>query len=137
MTVATLDALALRDVLASGVDDLARRFFSAAAKGTRVAWNMSVGSDLALPEVCDKPTLTMRWSNFYTGMVLRCAESNPFVAEQFLKVINLVSGPTALLRPAVFLPVTRSLIRRRHRPKVATEPEPLPWASRRADSRTD
>ena len=96
---------------------------------------MSVGSDLALPEVVDKPTPGMRLSSLYTGLVLRCAESNPFVAEQFWKVINLVTAPTGLLRPAVFLPVARSLIRPRqpHRPDIGAQPEPVPRAKGRAD----
>lgn len=135
MTVATLDALALRDVLASGVDDLAPRFFTEAAKATRVAWNMSVGSDLVLPGISARPTVGMRLSSFYTRLILRCAESNPFVAEQFWKVINLVAAPTRLLRPAVLLPVARSLIRLRqpHRRDVGSVAEPLPWARGPAD----
>src|SRR6185437_6488121 len=114
----TLDALALRDALASGDDDLARRFFTAAAKATRVAWNVAAGSDLALPEVSGKSTLAMRWSNRYTNSVLKCAESNQWVAEQFWKAVHLVVPPTRLLHPAVLLAVAASLLRPR-RPRLA------------------
>jgi len=118
MTVATLDALALGDALASGVDGLARRFFAGAAKATRVAWNMAVGADLSLPDVPGKPTLAMRCSNLYTDRVLTCAETNPYVAEQFWKVMNLVAPPTRLLQPAVLFPTAASLVRpRRTRPR--------------------
>ena len=113
MTVATLDALALRDALASGEDDLARRFFTGAVKATRVAWNMAVGSDLALPEVSGQSTLAMRCSNLYTDRVLTCAESNSSVAEEFWKVVNLVTPPTQLLQPRVLVPVAASLVRPR------------------------
>lgn len=47
MTVGALDALALRDCLRSGADDLPRRYFRTAAKSIAVAWRMSAGNDLA------------------------------------------------------------------------------------------
>lgn len=115
MTIAALDALALRDALAWGEKDVARRFFAGAAKATRVAWNMAVDSDLTLPEVSGKPTLAMRWSNLYTDRVLECAESNPAVAERFWKVMNLVASPTELLHPAVLMPVAAAIVRPRQR----------------------
>lgn len=51
MTVGALDALALRDCLRSGADDLPRRYFRKSAKSIAVAWRMSAGNDLAFPEV--------------------------------------------------------------------------------------
>jgi 2-polyprenyl-6-methoxyphenol hydroxylase-like FAD-dependent oxidoreductase len=136
MTVATLDALALRHALASRDDNLARRFFTEAAKATRVAWNVAVGSDLALPEVSGKSTPAMRWFNRYTDLVLRCAESNQWVAEQFWKVIHLVAPPTRLLHPAVLLPVASSFLRPR-RPRLRdvwsqTHPPAIARRSRRS-----
>ena len=50
MTVAAVEALALRDCLSRGTNDLCRRFFTAAAGPIRQAWQLSTGSDLALPE---------------------------------------------------------------------------------------
>ncbi|MDQ0381296.1 hypothetical protein [Amycolatopsis thermophila] len=49
MSVAALEALALRDCLRHGDRDLARRFFRITAKPIGVAWKPSVGSDVALP----------------------------------------------------------------------------------------
>ena len=51
MTVAAAEAVALRDCLERGGRDLARRFFSAARAPIDHAWQLSVGADLALPEV--------------------------------------------------------------------------------------
>jgi hypothetical protein len=50
MTIAALQAIALRECLAKGDGQLARRFFRAAAKPISVAWQLAVGGDLALPE---------------------------------------------------------------------------------------
>ena len=47
MTVAALDAVALRDCLRRGDHDLARRYFRAAAKHIGVPWRMGAGADLA------------------------------------------------------------------------------------------
>jgi hypothetical protein len=66
MTVAAMDALALRDALQGGDLDLRRRFFATAAKGIGQARQIAVGSDLALPEVKRTRTVSMRLANVYT-----------------------------------------------------------------------
>ena len=96
MTVTTLDALALRDELGSGVYDLARRVVTEAAKVKRIAWKISVVSDLALPGASAMPTPGMRLSSHRTGLVPRCTETNPSVAEQFWKIINLMGADSAV-----------------------------------------
>ena len=49
MTVAAAEAVALRDCLAEGERDLARRYFRAAAPPVEHAWTLSTGADLSLP----------------------------------------------------------------------------------------
>jgi 2-polyprenyl-6-methoxyphenol hydroxylase-like FAD-dependent oxidoreductase len=51
LTVAALEALALRSVLANDDDDLPRRFYKAATKIVDAAWEVSAGDDLRFPEI--------------------------------------------------------------------------------------
>jgi 2-polyprenyl-6-methoxyphenol hydroxylase-like FAD-dependent oxidoreductase len=113
MTVAALHALALRECLSSGTQDLTRRFFRAAAKPTRVAWRMAVGGDLCLPEIAGTPSLLTRVFNRYVDRVLAAAEHDVVAFAQFVRVAWLVDPPLSLLRPSI---VRRAVMARRRRP---------------------
>ena len=113
MSVAALQAAALRDALAGGDRDLARRFFRAAAKPVNMAWQAALGGDLALPQVKGPRPLPVRVIGPYAARVLRAAERDPVVAEQFLRVASLQDPPTRLFRPATALRVLRDGVRRR------------------------
>jgi 2-polyprenyl-6-methoxyphenol hydroxylase-like FAD-dependent oxidoreductase len=113
MTVAVLHALALRECLSSGTQDLTRRFFGAAAKPTRLAWQMAVGGDLALPEISGTPALSTRLFNLYVDRVLAAAEHDVAAFDQFVLVAWLVDSPLSLLRPSI---VWRAAMTHRQRP---------------------
>ena len=83
MTVAALEALALRDCLSHGEKDLARRFFRAAVKPIRQAWQLSAGGDLALPEIDGEQSLLTKLFNGYVGRVLTAAEYDTAAMDQF------------------------------------------------------
>jgi 2-polyprenyl-6-methoxyphenol hydroxylase-like FAD-dependent oxidoreductase len=104
MSVAALHAATLRDTLAGGDRDLAARFFRAAAKSTDAAWQLTVGGDLALPQVPGPRPLPVRVLNAYARRVQAAAERDPAVAEQLLRVLSLQDPPTRLFRPAVAAP---------------------------------
>jgi 2-polyprenyl-6-methoxyphenol hydroxylase-like FAD-dependent oxidoreductase len=101
MTVAALEALALRDCLDCGTDDLSRQFFRAAARSVRQASQLAAAGDLALPEIEGERSLTTRLFNRYVDRVLTAAEFDPDVLNQFARVTSLVDPATRLLRPSM------------------------------------
>jgi hypothetical protein len=100
--------LILRDCLHRGDAALPQRFHRAAAKKIRVAWQTAVGSDLALPEVAGKRSMWMRVSNALVDRVLTAAETDAFVAQEFLRVTGMVEGPSRMLRPSFVFHVARA-----------------------------
>ncbi|MGH8883417.1 MAG: 2-polyprenyl-6-methoxyphenol hydroxylase-like oxidoreductase, partial [Stackebrandtia sp.] len=120
MSVAALQAAALRDSLAGGDRDLARRFFRAAAKPVDMAWQLTVGADLALPQVRGPRPLPVRVINAYVNRALTAAEHDPAVAEQFFRVAALQNPAIRMFRPATALRVLLGNLRHRspyHRPR--------------------
>ncbi|MDG5486532.1 FAD-dependent oxidoreductase [Mycolicibacterium gadium] len=103
MTVAVLQAEALRRCLQHGQSDLARRYFRTAAKPIGVAWQFAAGADLKLPEVEGHRPLAMRLTNTYADRVQAAGEHDPRVAAQFLRVVGLMDSPANLLRPGILL----------------------------------
>lgn len=100
MTIAALDALALRQTLRGGTQDLARRYFRAAAKSITVAWRMAAENDLSFPGVTGKRSLRTRVTNRCADWVLAACESDQLVAERFFRVSNLYDPPSRLARPS-------------------------------------
>jgi 2-polyprenyl-6-methoxyphenol hydroxylase-like FAD-dependent oxidoreductase len=113
MTVAALEASALRGCLRHGDRDLSRRFFRAAARPIAAAWQLAAGGDLALPEVEGPRPLSVRIANAYMDWVLTACESDAVVGGQFFKVNALVDPPSRLLHPALIYRVATVNLRRR------------------------
>jgi 2-polyprenyl-6-methoxyphenol hydroxylase-like FAD-dependent oxidoreductase len=100
MSVAALDALALRDCLRGGDTDLPHRYFRSAAKPIGVAWQTGAASDLAFPEVEGRRTPSMRATSRLVDFVLTGCESDAAVVTQFFRVSGLIDPPARLLRPS-------------------------------------
>ena len=107
MTVAALQAMALRHCLNHGHQRLAHRFFSAAANAIDHAWNMATGADLALPDVQGPRSLQVRLTNAYISRLLAVAAHDPVVAAAFTRVAGMVETPAHLLHPTLALRVLR------------------------------
>jgi 2-polyprenyl-6-methoxyphenol hydroxylase-like FAD-dependent oxidoreductase len=107
MTVAALEALLLRRLLVDGTDDLARRFFREAATIVDGPWSIAVGTDLRFPEVTGRRSAKLRFVNAYVHRLHRTATTDPVLGAAFLRVLNLVDPPAALLAPGIALRVLR------------------------------
>jgi 2-polyprenyl-6-methoxyphenol hydroxylase-like FAD-dependent oxidoreductase len=120
MTVAALEALALRDCLSRGTTKLPRRFFRATAKPIGQAWQLAAGGDLSLPEIHGTPPLSTRLLSGYMDRLLTAAEHDTAALEQFLKVAWLVDTPIRLLRPSMMWRAASANQHRQNRPTPVT-----------------
>lgn len=105
MSVAALEAVALRDCLRRGVDGLAKRFFARASKVIAVAWGITVGNDQALTGTPAGRTRMARFIDWYVGKLQIAARHDDAVATAFLRVGSLLAAPPSLLRPDIALRV--------------------------------
>lgn len=108
MTVAALEALALREALTAGDRDLGHRFFHAAAAVIDGPWDVAVGGDLRFPGVRGPRTAKVRAVNAYLRRLHVAAERDPEVGRAFLRVVNMVDRPERLLSPSVGRRVLRA-----------------------------
>jgi 2-polyprenyl-6-methoxyphenol hydroxylase-like FAD-dependent oxidoreductase len=112
MSVAALEAVALRQALASGKDRLSQRYFKASGKIVDIAWDLAIGSDLSLPEVAGERPILTRLSNAWSERILKAAEHDPYIAEVFGSVTDLLAPPTVLMRPRFVWRVVTSRTKR-------------------------
>lgn len=117
MTVAAIEAEVLRDCLCVGDRNLPRRFYGKSANKIRVAWRTAVGSDLMLPQVPGRRPLFVRAMNSYMDRVLTAAETDPLVAQQFFRVVQMLDGPSALFRPHLLRRMAKAGMTRGRNPR--------------------
>jgi hypothetical protein len=107
-SVAALEAEELRRCAAQGDERLAHRFTRSVAPLLDQAWETSVGSDLALPEVAAPRGPRVRLQIAYARRVQAAAERDPTVTRAFMRVIGLLEPSRLLLRPDIALRVLRA-----------------------------
>jgi 2-polyprenyl-6-methoxyphenol hydroxylase-like FAD-dependent oxidoreductase len=93
MTVAALEATALRDCLADGSGDLGRRFFAAAAEQIGPMWASNQFNDLYMDNGDPDHAASKQLLEF-RETVLSAAESSPALTEKLYRSMNLVDPPT-------------------------------------------
>jgi 2-polyprenyl-6-methoxyphenol hydroxylase-like FAD-dependent oxidoreductase len=118
MTVAALEAMALRADLASGMEGLADRSARSTARAASTAWDMAASGDLRFPGVPGPRPLRTRVLNAWVRQVVRAATTDPEIAEAFLRTVNLMGRPESLLSPALAVRVLRG------RRAAPTAPDP-------------
>jgi 2-polyprenyl-6-methoxyphenol hydroxylase-like FAD-dependent oxidoreductase len=106
MTVAALEAYALRDHLRDG-DPRPLAFFKAISPIIDSPWEISAGGDLGFPGVEGPRTLKVRMGNAFMAKLHAAATIDPVVTEAFFRVAGLVDPMPALMRPSVVLRVLR------------------------------
>lgn len=103
LTVAALEAVALRRCLAKGRPDLARRFFAAVAHIVAGPWQMVTDAD---PSKTSRSTAERLRADLM-ARVTTAATRDGTVAAQLARVMALLDPPTSLLRPRVLWQVVR------------------------------
>ena len=119
MSVAALEALALRRHLERGIEPQPRRWFRDLARVVDVPWDMSTGGDLAFPGVLGTRTLKIRLLGGYLNRLHAAAAKDAQLATAFMRVAGLVAPPPSLLSPGNTLRVFWGRRRRRRPPAVA------------------
>lgn len=100
MSVAALEALALRDVLRGGGGRIARRFFARASRIIDAAWSVVATNDIRLSRA-NRDSFLWRARSAYISAFLRAAHRDMICARAFLRVTNMLAPPRSLLGPAL------------------------------------
>jgi 2-polyprenyl-6-methoxyphenol hydroxylase-like FAD-dependent oxidoreductase len=107
MSVAALEALALRRHLEHGAAPRPRRWFREVARVVDVPWDIAAGGDLVFPGVPGRRTAKVRLVSAYLVRLHAAAAHDADLAGAFLRVAGLVAPPGSLLRPGVAVRVLR------------------------------
>jgi len=108
MTVAALQALALRDNLQPGIAPRSKRVLRALGRVIDAPWELAIGADLALPGVDGRRTRRRRIAGGYINRLQAAAAHDPELARAFVRVTGLVDRPEALLHPSIAVRVLRA-----------------------------
>ena len=111
ITVAALEALALRRHLERGIQPQPHRFFADLARVVDVPWDIAAGGDLVFPGVPGRRTLKVRLISAYLARLHAAAAHDATLASAFVRVIGMVAPPRSLLGPSVALRVLRGTLR--------------------------
>jgi 2-polyprenyl-6-methoxyphenol hydroxylase-like FAD-dependent oxidoreductase len=109
MTVAAVQALALRNHPPSGAPAGSRSTMRALARAIDAPWELALGADLSLPDVRGPRPPRRRVANAYMSRLLAATAHDPALSRAFVRVTSLIDPPEALLRPATAFRVLRPL----------------------------
>ena len=112
MSVAALEAVALRRVLLGGERRLAKRYYRAARRPVSEAWWLAAGTDRALPELGMRVPLAERLANRYVDRLVAGAERDEVLARTVYDVTGMLAPPSRLLAPSTIPRVLFAAARR-------------------------
>jgi 2-polyprenyl-6-methoxyphenol hydroxylase-like FAD-dependent oxidoreductase len=101
MTVAGLEALALRAALQRGSNGVAARFFASATAELDKIWRITIGNDRRLVDSSAPRPAAARFLAWYIDRLHFAARRDPVAAAAFVRVTGLLDPPISLLRPRV------------------------------------
>jgi len=108
MSVAALQAVALRECLQQENEPLWQQLFRKTAKIIDTPWTIAVGADLAYPEVEGKRSAIGNLLGRYVRALRRGAAHDPQLGYAFFRVAQLIDAPAALLKPNIVLRTLRA-----------------------------
>jgi 2-polyprenyl-6-methoxyphenol hydroxylase-like FAD-dependent oxidoreductase len=111
MTVAAMEAQLLQERVRTGRLPSARTWFRDIAKVIDPAWQLALGSDLAVDAVEGRRRMSVRVMNRYLARLQTAAVDDPRLTERLVRVVGLVDPPSLLLRPSTLVWVLRGLRR--------------------------
>ncbi|KJK56541.1 FAD-binding monooxygenase, partial [Saccharothrix sp. ST-888] len=126
MTVAALEALALREGLRRGALPNPRQFFTEVAAVVDAPWDFAAGADLGYRGVEGHRTPKIRLANAYVNRLHHAATHDAELTAAFIRAAGLIDAPEALMRPGTVLRVLRHSLRR---PAGAPAAAPAPARS--------
>ncbi|MEJ3748495.1 FAD-dependent monooxygenase [Actinomycetes bacterium KLBMP 9797] len=107
MTVAAMEAMALRRLLARGTHPDSREFLREVGRIVDIPWQISTSGDLDFPAVPGERPMKVRLGNAYLARVQYAATRDPSITAAFMRVAGLIDPPTALMRPGLVRRVLR------------------------------
>jgi 2-polyprenyl-6-methoxyphenol hydroxylase-like FAD-dependent oxidoreductase len=132
ITVAALEALALRRHLEPGIRPQPHRFFADLARVVDVPWEIAAGGDLIFPGVPGRRALKARMVGAYMARLHAAAAHDATLAGAFVRVIGMVAPPQSLLGPGVALRVLGGSLRAATGANVWGNQDPVRTAGQRS-----
>jgi 2-polyprenyl-6-methoxyphenol hydroxylase-like FAD-dependent oxidoreductase len=124
MTIASQEALALREHLRQGAVPSPLRLFRDMAKIIKGAWEVAGTADLAYPAVEGHRSAKVRVINAYLRRLHHAAVRDGALTDAFLRVAGLMDPPESLLRPDRVVRVLRGGMRPDADPPTPDERSP-------------
>jgi 2-polyprenyl-6-methoxyphenol hydroxylase-like FAD-dependent oxidoreductase len=123
MTVAALEAMALRHHLRRGEPPTPYDWHRDIAGLIDAPWDVAAGGDLAFPGVPAPRPLKVKLANAYMGRLQRAAIRDADLTAAFMRVAGLIDPPQALMRPRLLLRVLVPRTNPRPRPAAPDQPD--------------
>lgn len=110
MSIAVLEALALKKILEGNRQSFEKLFQRQAAKIIAPIWGMVVTEDFRYPETVGKKPLGLSIQQWYAKKIFVLSSENQMVYDSLVQVMNLVSPMTGLMKPRIIGSVVKRLL---------------------------